>query len=114
LLFIDLQDTIRRKYMKKSLLLSLCILAAITLISCGGGGGNGGGGTVTVPNITVTDSVAPNNDLQVPFGSITQGNTSDQTVMITNSGNANLVISTIASANTLTAPFSISADTCSG
>jgi hypothetical protein len=100
--------------MKKILLFSLGILAAVTLISCGGGGGNGGGGTVTAANIAVTDSVNPNNDLQVPYGSIAQGNTSDQTITVTNSGNANLVIGTIASVNPLAAPFSITVNNCSG
>jgi sugar lactone lactonase YvrE len=69
---------------------------------------------ISVSNISVIDSVSPNNDLQVPYGSVTQGNTSDQTVTVTNTGTADLVIGTIANANPLAAPFSITADTCSG
>jgi hypothetical protein len=75
---------------------------------------SGTGTAASAPNIVVTDSVNPNNDLQAPFGSIAQGNTSDQTITVTNSGNADLVIGTIASVNPLAAPFSIFADTCFG
>jgi hypothetical protein len=74
-----------------------------------------GTGTATpVPVISVTDSITPNNDLSMPFGDITEGITSNQTVTITNTGNAGLVIGTIASANPLAAPFSITSDNCSG
>ncbi len=74
-----------------------------------------GTGTATpVPVISVTDSVAPTTDHQIPFGTVTDGLTSDQTVTVTNTGNANLIIGTIASANPLAAPFSITADACSG
>jgi hypothetical protein len=66
------------------------------------------------PHIVVTDPIAPATDLQIPFGTITDGLTSDQTVTVSNSGNANLIIGTIASANPLAAPFSITADNCSG
>ena len=66
------------------------------------------------PEITVTDSVTPAGDLQVPFGDITEGNSSDQTVTATNDGNADIIISNIAQANPLTAPFSIINDNCSG
>lgn len=69
---------------------------------------------VALPDIGVTDSVAPANDLQIPFGEITLGNTSEQTVTVTNNGAATLVLGTVASANPLAAPFSIPADTCTG
>jgi ASPM-SPD-2-Hydin domain-containing protein/HYDIN/CFA65/VesB family protein len=75
---------------------------------------SGTGSTTPVPHIVVTDSVAPNNDLSIPFGDVAQGATSDQTVTVTNGGNANLVIGTIAGANPLAAPFTITADHCSG
>ncbi len=74
----------------------------------------GTGTALPVPIITVTDSVAPANDLSVPFGSIQVGATKDETVTITNDGTANLVIGTIASANPLATPFSITVDSCSG
>ena len=68
----------------------------------------------TAPHIVVTDSIAPATDLQIPFGTITDGLTSDQTVTVGNSGNASLIIGTVATANPLAAPFSITADNCSG
>jgi hypothetical protein len=68
----------------------------------------------TVPDITVTDSVPPVDDLQVPFGDITEGNSSNQTITITNSGNADLIIGNIAQADPLGGPFDILNDNCSG
>lgn len=74
-----------------------------------------GTGTVApVPQIAVTDSIAPAADLQVLFGSVTTGSTADATVTITNPGTAVLVIGTIAGADPLAAPFSILNNTCSG
>ena len=114
--------------MKKTKMFQLLIvvaffsaITAITLIaSCGGNqppdenqppadsiGGN-------TPDITVTDSAAPDDDLQVPFGVVSVNFTLDQTVTVTNNGTANLVIGAIASANPLAAPFSIPTDNCSG
>jgi hypothetical protein len=75
---------------------------------------SGTGTAAPAPNIVVTDSVAPPDDHQIPFGTVTDGLTSDQTVTVTNNGNANLVISTIANVNPLAAPFSITVDHCSG
>jgi hypothetical protein len=75
---------------------------------------SGTGISATSPDITVTDSVAPNSDLQVPFGSVTAGASSDQTVTLINNGNAELVLGTLATANPLAAPFSIQNDLCSG
>ena len=66
-----------------------------------------------MPSISVTDSVAPANDLQVPFGNLTEGLTADQTVTVTNGGNADLLIGTIASSDPLAAPFSVVSDNCS-
>jgi hypothetical protein len=74
----------------------------------------GTGTTPAVPDITVTDSVGSTSDLQIPFGDITEGNSSDQTVTITNDGSADLVIDSIAQSNQLTIPFSILNDGCSG
>ncbi len=68
----------------------------------------------SAPQIVIIDSVAPTNDLQIPFGTVTNGVTSDQTVTVSNSGNTSLVIGTIASANPLAVPFSITTDNCSG
>lgn len=74
----------------------------------------GTGTALPVPIIAVTDSVAPANDLSVSFGSILVGATKDETITISNNGTANLVIGTIATANPLAAPFSITVDGCSG
>ena len=77
---------------------------------------SGTGTGASVSDINVTDSVAPTNDLQVPFGSVTVGASSDQTVTVNNAGASNLVIGTVASGNPLAAPFSIPSgtDNCSG
>jgi hypothetical protein len=89
----------------KIFLIILCLLLGITTIG------------VTQPPpppepaIVVTDSSAPADDLQILFRSITEGNTSDRTVTVSNAGNASLVIGDIAQVN---APFSIVSDNCSG
>ncbi len=64
-----------------------------------------------LPNITVSDSLTPTNDHQLPFGNITLGNTSEETLNISNTGNANLRIGTL---STLSAPFAITNNACSG
>ncbi len=69
---------------------------------------------VTAPDITVTDSVAPNTDLQIPFGDITEQISADQTVTISNDGSADLTLGTIAETDALDPPFSIPTDNCSG
>jgi hypothetical protein len=74
---------------------------------------NGAGGTVPVPGITVTDSVAPTNDLLVPYGTVSAGSSATKTVTITNSGNAALVIGAVGSTDSLAAPFTMANDTCS-
>ena len=73
----------------------------------------GTGVAVPVPDITVTDTVAPTGDLQVAFGNIIEGDTSEQTVTLRNDGTADLVIGQIARANVLAAPFTVLNDTCS-
>jgi hypothetical protein len=72
--------------------------------------GTGYDAPVDAPAIMVTDSVAPANDLQVPFGNVLSGGTGTQTVTITNTGTADLVISAI---GLLSDPFSVISDTCS-
>ncbi len=67
----------------------------------------------TLPDITVADSVTPNNDLQIPFGDVTEMTTSDQSITVTNDGNADLVLGSIAVTNPVVAPFSILNDNCS-
>jgi CSLREA domain-containing protein len=72
---------------------------------------SGVGSATPVPVISVTDSIAPNTDLLMPFGGVTIGLTSDATVTVTNTGTADLIIGTIAA---IASPFSITSDTCSG
>jgi hypothetical protein len=69
---------------------------------------------VTAPEIVVTDSRAPADDLSVPFGSVTELTTASQLVTVTNTGNANLLMGAIAMANPLAAPFALANDTCTG
>ena len=64
-----------------------------------------------VPDITVTDNKGTADDLDVPFGSVTDGETADAAVTITNDGNQNLVIGTITAPS---APFSVNDAACSG
>ncbi len=75
---------------------------------------SGTGSSATVGDIKVTDAVAPVDDLRVPFGTVTEGRSVNQTVTIANAAGGDLVIGTIASANPLAAPFSIASDNCSG
>ncbi|RDH83613.1 MAG: hypothetical protein DIZ78_13980 [endosymbiont of Escarpia spicata] len=75
---------------------------------------DGTGIGLVVPDITVTDSAAPVDDLAIAFGNVTQATTSDETVTITNDGNADLTIGNIGALDVLVAPFSILNDTCSG
>lgn len=75
---------------------------------------SGFGSPMPVPDIAVTDEVAPVTDLNIPFGSITQHTSSTRTVTIINTGNANLVMGTLAQSEGLSAPFSLLNDQCSG
>lgn len=74
---------------------------------------SGTGVSALVPDITVSDSVAPDNDLRVPFGDITTGNSSDKTITVSNNGTGTLELNDIAQANPLADPFSILNDNCS-
>ncbi len=75
---------------------------------------SGTGTPDAVPNIAVTDSVAPASDNQIAFGSIVLNQTGTQTVTVANTGTANLTLGQVAMANALAAPFSIASDGCSG
>jgi len=74
------------------------------------------GGSVTnpIPDITVTDSVPPVSDLQMPFGDVTEGHAADQTITITNDGNVNLIMGNVAQDNPLDPPFRILNNNCFG
>ena len=67
-----------------------------------------------VPDITVTDSIAPAGDLAIDFGTVSQAAFVTATVTIANDGNADLAVGTIAVLNALAAPFSTLNDSCSG
>lgn len=75
---------------------------------------SGNGTAQAVPNISITDSVAPAADQSVPFGNAAVGGTANETVTVSNDGNADLVLGSVAVANGLLAPFSVVNDTCSG
>jgi hypothetical protein len=74
---------------------------------------SGTGATAPMPAITVTDSVSPTTDHLVAFGNVSVGASATQTVTIKNTGNANLLLGAVGSANPLSAPFTIKTDTCS-
>ncbi len=64
--------------------------------------------------ITVSDSVAPTSDLLVPFGGIVQLGTATQTVTITNNGDSDFPVGTLAQTDALAPPFALGNDGCSG
>ena len=74
---------------------------------------SGTGTAAPAPDITVTDNEGATDDLQVPFGNVTEGESADATVTITNDGDLDLDIGDIASANSLAPPFTIDATACS-
>jgi hypothetical protein len=65
---------------------------------------------VPVPAITVTDSVTPADDLRVPFADIQTGTSADETVTVTNAGDADLNIGLVTQPDP---PFSFMPDMCS-
>lgn len=58
------------------------------------------------PNIQVSPT-------SLDFGTVTAGNAVDKTVTVSNTGQSNLYVYTVAKSQPLTAPFSIHADNCS-
>jgi hypothetical protein len=64
------------------------------------------------PEITVTDSVKPPKDLQVPFGDITEFNSSEKTITVKNNGDGDLDMGDIILTDSLS-PFSVYNDGCS-
>lgn len=75
---------------------------------------SGTGVPLLVPDLQVRDSMIPDSDRQIPFGNITGGNTSEQTITISNQGDASLFIGQLARSNPLLAPFALFNDLCSG
>lgn len=74
----------------------------------------GNGVATPVPNISITDSIAPATDQALPFGNATIGATVNATVTVNNDGNADLLVGTIASVDAIIAPFSLFNDNCTG
>lgn len=75
---------------------------------------SGMGVPTPVPDIAVSDSVAPADDGAVPFGALVVGGVAGQTVTVVNIGTADLVLGQVAQADPLAAPFSVQGDSCSG
>ena len=70
--------------------------------------------SIVIASISVSDSVAPANDLLVPFGLIPVGTTSlERTVTVVNKGTQNLLLGGVALANPLSPSFTVVSDTCS-
>lgn len=73
----------------------------------------GTGTAMPVPNIDVTDSIPRIDDLRLPYGDVTVATQRDETVTITNNGNAGLIVGDVGLIDTLLLPFSIANNTCS-
>jgi hypothetical protein len=73
-----------------------------------------GEGFLSQPAVRITDSVKPDDDLLVPFGTLSLGDTKEQTVTVTSDGNADLLIGGVGVADPLAPPFTLVADGCSG
>jgi len=92
-----------------ALLFATTLLVVGVWAACGGGGGGG----TPPPTLTPAVSISPTSGLS--FGSESVGSTSTaQSVTLTNSGNANLTISTVTIGGTNASDFSKTADTCAG
>ena len=80
-----------------------CILILLLLLpACGGGGGDGDSGA---PNISASQS-------SLNFATVVVTNSVEQTVQVTNTGNADLRIGQVSTPSS-NPPFSLAADTCS-
>ncbi|MFW2405896.1 MAG: hypothetical protein ACN4GT_14080, partial [Gammaproteobacteria bacterium] len=64
---------------------------------------------VPAPEIDVTDSVAPTDDLSIPYGGVQVGNTSDETITVRNNGDADLNVTAVTQP---ALPFSIVSEDC--
>ncbi|BCR06687.1 hypothetical protein DESUT3_37560 [Desulfuromonas versatilis] len=69
----------------------------------------------TTPNLVVSDSLAPADDRQLPFGHVPDGDSRVETVTLANTDGVPLEVGPIAQADPLAPPFSLEAgtDTCS-
>ncbi|RMF18375.1 MAG: choice-of-anchor D domain-containing protein [Candidatus Dadabacteria bacterium] len=65
------------------------------------------------PQISVRSDAGSNTTDQTTFGTVPIGSAATSTVLVSNSGDQNLTIGSVAVNDGLAAPFSVSADTCS-
>jgi len=70
--------------------------------------------SIPEPDITVIDTVGDTGDLNVSFGNLTNGNSSERNVTVRNDGAGDLIIGNIAENNSLDDPFNLQGDNCSG
>jgi hypothetical protein len=87
------------------------LIAGAALTACGSGEGTI---LLVAAKITVSDTVNPQDDSVVSFGTIAAGYSGMEAVVVTNSGSAGLSLGQVAASDGLAAPFSIALDTCSG
>lgn len=73
----------------------------------------GNGQTPAEPEIEVTDSIPPGDDLALPFGGVEVGQSASADLTVSNVGTATLSLSSVAALDVLMPPFAITADTCS-
>jgi len=64
-------------------------------------------------DIDVTDSISPENDNTVDFGSVTPGDSSNASVRVRNTGSLSVTLGSTEVSN-VQQPFSVSSDSCSG
>lgn len=68
-----------------------------------------------VPDVAVTDSQPPGNDLAIPFGDVTELTSATRTVTVANPGGGRLFLGQLAQADPLAAPFALAGSgNCSG
>ncbi len=67
-----------------------------------------------VPEIAVTDTLAPVDDLKLLFGDVTELTSATETVTVTNTGGGHLFLGDVAQLDPLAAPYSLASDGCSG
>jgi hypothetical protein len=91
---------------------ALAFVCSLTASACSER--NGTSENPGLSDIVITDTVAPDYDLQLAFGSVMQGSYLDKSVTVSSAGAADLIIGTIASADSLANPFSVTMDTCTG
>ena len=65
------------------------------------------------PVLSISDSISPTNDRDLPFGSIPVGRSAEQTLTLSDSGGGTLEIGAIGGTGTQP-PFALAADNCSG